>query len=206
MKDIYVYDNSNVLKNKLGIQDESLFKDAEADYVSFRLKTVAKSPLAGNYDFAHLLKMHYYIFQDLFEWAGQPRVLNIYKEEPVLGGLSIDYSEYKNIEMDAERILDRMRTIQWRGLDIYQSAVAFSDVLAKLWKVHPFREGNTRTTITFCCQFADEIGLAPNRSLFEDNAHYVRTALVAYNAIWCDIGDRSKPEYLIRIVEDSFKH
>ena len=87
MKDIYVYDNSNVLKNKLGIQDESLFKDAEADYVSFRLKTVAKSPLAGNYDFAHLLKMHYYIFQDLFEWAGQPRVLNIYKEEPVLGRL-----------------------------------------------------------------------------------------------------------------------
>ena len=206
MKDIYVYDNSNVLKNKLGIQDESLFKDAEADYVSFRLKAVAKTPLAGNYDFAHLLRMHYYIFQDLFEWAGQPRVLNIYKEEPVLGGLSIDYSEYKNIESDAESVLGNMRTTQWRNLDIHQSAVVFSDVLAKLWKVHPFREGNTRTTITFCCQFADEIGLTPNRSLFEDNAHYVRTALVAYNAIFDDIGDRSKPEYLIRIVEDSFKH
>lgn len=52
MKDIYVYKNSNVLKNKLGIHDESLFKDAEADYVIFRLKAVAKTPLAGNYDFA----------------------------------------------------------------------------------------------------------------------------------------------------------
>ncbi len=79
----------------------------------------------------------------------------------------------------------------------------FSDSLAKLWKVHTFREGNTRTTITFCCQFADEIGLNPNRELFEQNAQYFRTALVAYNAVFDDIGDISKPEYLIKIVEDA---
>ena len=43
----------------------------------------------------------------------------------------------------------------------------------------------------------------PNRELFEKNAQYVRTALVAYNAVFDDIGDISKPEYLIRIVEDA---
>ena len=64
-------------------------------------------------------------------------------------------------------------------------------------------EGNTRTTITFCCQFADEIGLSPNRELFEQNAQYVRTALVAYNAVFDDMGDISKPEYLVKIVEDA---
>jgi cell filamentation protein len=84
-----------------------------------------------------------------------------------------------------------------------EKAVQFSDSLAKLWKIHPFREGNTRTTVTFCCQYADEIGLRPNRELFEDNAAYVRTALVAYNAVFADIGDVSKPDYLIRIIEDS---
>ena len=81
----------------------------------------------------------------------------------------------------------------------------FSESLAKLWRVHPFREGNTRTTITFCCQYADEIGLKPNRELFEKNAQYVRTALVAYNAVFADMGDLSKPEYLIRIVEDALQ-
>ena len=139
MKDIYVYDNSNVLKNKLGIQDESLFKDAEADYVSFRLKTVAKSPLAGNYDFAHLLKMHYYIFQDLFEWAGQPRVLNIYKEEPVLGRLlaGVRFVSFKTVDIlnvksnFDESVILAMKT----GYNnILQSVESDKEVLDNEWK------------------------------------------------------------------------
>lgn len=49
----------------------------------------------------------------------------------------------------------------------------------------------------------DEVGLNPNREFFEQNAQYVRTALVAYNAVFEDMGDLSRPEYLIRIVEDA---
>lgn len=203
MGDIYLYEGSNVLKNLLNIRDQNLLEEAEADFVTYRLKEIVLNPLNGNYDYAHLLAMHRYIFQDLYEWAGQQRKLNIYKEEPILGGLSIDYSEIFNIQNDADRILSEMRNKPWIEMNIHEAAVQFSDTLAKLWRVHPFREGNTRTTITFCCQYADEIGLKPNRELFEDNAQYVRTALVAYNAVFDDIGDLSKPEYLIRIVEDA---
>lgn len=88
---------------------------------------------------------------------------------------------------------------------LHEAAVQFADSLAKLWRIHPFREGNTRTIVTFCCQYADEIGLNPNRKLFEDNAQYVRTALVAYNAVFDDWGDLSKKENLIKIVEDAIK-
>lgn len=42
-------------------------------------------------------------------------------------------------------------------LEEAEAAVQFSDSLAKIWRVHPFREGNTRTTVTFCCQYADAI-------------------------------------------------
>ena len=69
--------------------------------------------------------------------------------------------------------------------------------------MHPFREGNTRTIITFCCQYADTVGIGPDRELFEKNAQYVRTALVAYNAVFDDLGDLSKPEYLRNTVEDA---
>ena len=88
-------------------------------------------------------------------------------------------------------------------LEEAESALEFSESLAHIWKIHPFREGNTRTTITFCCQYADEVGLNPDRQLFEDNAQYVRTSLVAYNAVFDDLGDKSKPEYLVQIVEDA---
>lgn len=206
MRDIYLYEGTDVLKNLLNIRDKKLLDEAEADYVTFRLKEIALEPLPGKYDYAHLLDIHRYIFQDLYEWAGQQRKLNIYKEEPVLGGLSIDYSDLFDIPRDSERILSEMRKKPWNSMDTHEAAVQFSDSLANLWRVHPFREGNTRTTVTFCCQYADEIGLNPDRELFEDNAQYVRTALVAYNAVFSDLGDVSKPEYLIRIVEDSISH
>lgn len=206
MRDVYLYEDCEVLKNLLNIRDKDMLEEAEADYVAFRLKEIAINPLPGDYDYNHLLKMHEYIFQDIYAWAGQQRKLNIYKEEPVLGGLSIDYSDVFDIPRDADSILSDMSKKVWKEMDIHEKAIEFSDSLAKLWKVHPFREGNTRTVITFCCQYADAVGITPDRELFEKNAQYVRTALVAYNAVFESIGDRSKPEYLIKIVEDSIRH
>ena len=206
MRDIYLYEGTDVLKNLLNIHDKEELEEAESGYVTYRLKEIAVNPLPGEYDYIHLLKMHQYIFQDMYEWAGQQRKLNIYKEEHVLGGLSVDYSDVFDIAKDAESILTEMRAKEWNSMDLHTSAVEFSDSLAKLWRVHPFREGNTRTVVTFCCQYADEIGLTPDRDLFENNAQYVRTALVAYNAIFDDLGDISKPEYLLKIVEDAIKN
>ena len=203
MPDPYLYEGTDVLKNLLNIKDKKLLDEAEAGYVTYRLKEIALNPLPGNYDYYHFLDMHKYIFQDMYEWAGQQRKQNIYKEEHVLGGLSIDYSDIFDIQKDSERALSEMRKKNWDKYDVHEAALEFSESLARIWKVHPFREGNTRTTITFCCQYADEVGLNPDRELFEDNAQYVRTALVAYNAVFDDLGDKSKPEYLVRIVEDA---
>ncbi len=75
--------------------------------------------------------------------------------------------------------------------------------MADVWKIHPFREGNTRTTITFFCQLIDEKYKKANRKIFEDNAVYVRTALVAYCADFKDGNNYSKKEYLERIVKDA---
>lgn len=69
-----------------------------------------------------------------------------------------------------------------------------------------FREGNTRTTIHFCCQFADEHGFPIDRQLFEETSHYVRTALVAYNAVFSDIGDKSQKQYLEMIIRDGIEN
>ena len=93
MRDPYLYEGSSVLINKLGIKNQEMLDAAEADYVVFRLKEIALNKLPGDYHTAHFFKMHEYIFQDIFDWAGQPRNIAIYKEEDVLGGQSIEYSE-----------------------------------------------------------------------------------------------------------------
>jgi len=203
MRDPYLYENSQVLKNKLNIRIQQELDDAEADYVVYRLKDLAMNPMPGEYNTEHLLKMHHYVFQDLYDWAGQPRVIAIYKEEDILGGMSIEYSDPFDITRDIHFVLSDMRKKPWNNMDRVQAAEEFCRSLAALWKIHPFREGNTRTTITFCCQYADEIGLKISRELFEKNSRYVRTALVAYNAYFADGKDFSKKEYLERIVYDA---
>lgn len=203
MRDPYLYEKSHVLKNKLNIRTQEELDDAEADYVVYRLKDLAMNPMPGEYDTEHLLRMHYYIFQDLYEWAGKPRIISMYKEEDVLGGMSVEYSDPFDIMKDIHFILSDMKQKPWKEMGRKQATTEFCGSLAKLWKVHPFREGNTRTTITFCCQYADEIGLKINRELFEKNSRYVRTALVAYNAYFADGSDFAKKEYLERIVYDA---
>lgn len=204
MRDIYLYDDCPVLINKLGIKEQKRLDDAEADYVSYRLRELAIHPLTGDYSYQHLLQMHFMIFQDLYEWAGTQRKLNIYKEEPVLGGLSVEYSDTLDIARDAQQILAEMTAKNWKKMNVSEKALEFTNSMAKLWKVHCFREGNTRTVITFCCQYADEKIQHIDRELFEKNSQYVRTALVAYNAVFSDMGDLSKKEYLRRIVTDAF--
>ncbi len=203
MRDPYLYDGSSVLKNKLGIRVGTELDNAEADYVVFRLKELVSNPLSGSYNTEHLFEMHRYIFQDLYDWAGKPRNVQIYKSEPVLGDQSVEYSEPENIVKDTETALCQMRNVKWLDLNTVARNVEFCACLARLWKVHPFREGNTRTIVTFCCQFTDDFGFTIDRTLLEENSGYLRTALVAYNAYFADGNDFSKKEYLERIIGDA---
>jgi cell filamentation protein len=202
--DPYCYKGTDVLINKLGIRDNETLQKAEVDYSCNAIHELILSPLAGEYDFAHLCEFHRHIFQDVYDWAGTPRTMSMVKEEPVLGGLSVLYSEPDKIIRDAEVVLDGMRQAEWGKLSIDKQAETLAGHLAELWKVHPFREGNTRTTITFICQYVESAGIAIDRKLFQDNSQYMRNALVAAAAIFPE-GDFRKPVYLYKIVKDSLE-
>lgn len=204
MRDPYLYEDCTVLKNLLGFKTQAQLDEAEADFVVYRLKKLILDPFPGNFDFFHLLQTHKYIFQDIYPWAGQIRTIDIVKEEPALGGLSIQYSSATAIENDVNDALEILHESYKNRANITGLASDFANSLASLWKVHPFREGNTRTILTFCCLYAEKQGLSIDRELFEKNSQYVRTALVAYNAKFDDLGDLSKKEYLERIVHDAF--
>jgi len=203
MKDPYLYPNSEILKNLFSVMDDSKLSNIEADYSSLRIKELLDNPLAGDFDLLHLCNMHQYIFQDIYEWAGKIRIINIEKTEEALSGLSVEYSDVFDIAKNSESALTRMNAIDWNSISIEDKAKQFAENMTDIWKVHPFREGNTRTIITFCCDFTDKHGFSLNRELFKDNSLYVRRALVASSAYFKDLGDKRKPEFLTNFIYDA---
>ncbi len=118
MFDPYVYPGTDILKNILDIQDRQTLDDAEANYVSLRLRELAEKPLEGDYDISHLAEMHKYIFQDIYEWAGEIRIINMEKEEPALGGLSIEYSDKTKIQEELSETLKKMVSRPWVDMSL----------------------------------------------------------------------------------------
>lgn len=204
MRDTYLYRECDVLKNKLGLRDSAKLDKAEVEFSCNALHEIARTPLPGRYDFKHYCEFHAYCFKDIYEWAGEPRTISMEKEEAILGYMSIEYAEPQNIRTEAEKVLMRMNERNWGEMTLTEQAENLSRDMADLWKVHCFREGNTRTTVTFVCQFADEHGMPIERELFERNAPYTRNALVAASAVFAD-ADFRKPEFLINIIKDGLE-
>ena len=200
MKDIYLYDDTEVLKNKLGIKNEDDLNKAEADITCIRLLDIDNEFSGGLFDYARLKAIHKYIFGDIYAWAGKEREVPIVKGERVLGGDTVRYSIPGCIERDAEKAIADMNAVNWGELSIDETASIFTVLLAALWQVHPFREGNTRTVVTFAAQFAEYHGFKLNKALLKENAEYVRDSLVKASD-----GEYSDYQYLRRIMRDSIE-
>jgi cell filamentation protein len=201
--DPYVYPGTNVLINRFDVRDRDRLDEIEAAYTSLRLSGLAENPLSGEYGCQHLQAMHGQVFRDLYDWAGELRVIDIEKPEAVLGGLSIEYCPHEEIARSFEKIAGEMKAVRWVTLPLEEQAAKFSDYFSCLWQIHPFREGNTRIVTHFCCQYADSVNMPINRKLFQEHSEYLRNALVAARAIFNDLGNRSRPEYLYKIVLDA---
>ena len=198
MKDYYLYDDVPVLRNLLDIKDEKLLEEAESNITYVKLLDIDDKICGDVFDYQRIKDIHAYIFGDLYEWAGKERGINIVKGERVLGGDTVRYADTNSIEAEMKAALKELNQVKWEVLDISQTAELFSKLIAKIWQIHPFREGNTRTIITFATQFAEKHGFRMNKALLKDNSEYVRDALVKASD-----GMYSEYEYLIGIIQDA---
>ena len=156
IRDPYVQENGT-LKNKLGITDYDTLNLAEKDITFSKFLNVEKT-FSTNFNISYIKSIHKHIFEDIFEWAGNFRDVPVYKEEIVIPGLSIDYTEPKNIEKELNACLEKLNTVDWNSLPLKEKSSTFTALLTEFWKIHPFRDGNTRTTLTFANQFSKEHG------------------------------------------------
>ncbi|MFZ8764526.1 Fic/DOC family protein [Enterococcus diestrammenae] len=180
MFDPYVIPGTDVLKNHLGITNKELLDKAEADITYLKLLDIDAWFENRSLNYETLLAIHGYIFGDLYPWAGQLRTIDIFKEEEVLGGVSLRYGDTSSLTDQIVAVLDKLNQVSWSEISLEETIPLFSDLIAKLWLIHPFREGNTRTIIRFGGLFANAKGFPLNSKFLRDHANYVRKSLVLY--------------------------
>lgn len=196
-KDPYLYEETNVLKNKLGIKELDKLSDYETAMVDLEIIKLLKS--SDNFTKVDdIFKIHKALFCNVYDWAGKQRKINIYKTEPILNGLSVTYSDYKNIISDLNNIQKIIDCINWESLSKNEMIKKVAKIISSIWKVHSFREGNTRTVTLFLCYFLKNKGFKINKMFIDKNAKYFRNALVL-----ASIGEYSEYKYLEDILEDS---
>jgi len=143
------YPGTDILVNRLGLRDQARLDAYEAMITAQR----AEEPLPrGRLGYAHYRAIHRHLFQDVFDWAGQPRTVRIAK-----GGSMFCYPEHIDAAMRA--LFDRLRREKFlRGLTSREFAARAAHTLAELNAIHPFREGNGRTQLTYLTLLAEQAG------------------------------------------------
>lgn len=149
MVDPYVYPGTDVLRNKLDIHDADLLEKAERRFTLQRLREgVPQVPLTP----AGYQAIHHHLFQDLYDWAGELRTVNIAK-----GGHMFCLVPHIAPQL-AQRFEALHREDNLRGLTGEQFAARAGDHLAELNAIHPFREGNGRTQRAFLKELGRQAG------------------------------------------------
>jgi len=147
--DPYCYPGTTVLKNKLGLRKQAELDKFEAE-ISFQRST---EPLPeGNLSFKHYCAIHKHLFQDVYTWAGKPREVRITKGES-----TFCYPE--NIDREAKKLFKQLVEAKYfKGLSPEEFAKKAAHFLAELNVIHPFREGNGRSQLSFLLLLAERAG------------------------------------------------
>ena len=152
----------------------------EADKVSVRINQIIHSPsfrLSPEY----YLGLHGKIFEGVFPHAGEIRTVDLTKREWVLNGDSVHYEASFLIERSLSYDFTQERKFKYKGLSENAFVEHFASFISGIWQIHPFREGNTRTTAVFAIKYLRTKGFDITNDLFADKSFYFRNALVRAN-------------------------
>lgn len=146
--DSYFFPGTNTLRNKLGIYDYDELKQKEAEITFEKLVELYINPIQGNFDVNHWKNIHKYLFEDIYDWAGEYRYVNMQKETGFTDVHSIDY--FLNGEL-------KLMNAEINNIYSVQALAAFlAEYYAHLMAIHPFREGNGRSCREFLREFIVE--------------------------------------------------
>ena len=167
----------------------------EADKVASRIAQLL-SETAFSFTPQEYISIHRKLFQGIYPHAGKIREYNITKKEWVLDGDTILYGSASELEATFEYDFSREREFSYKGLTIEEIIHHLAVFISRLWQIHIFCEGNTRTTAVFFIKYLRTLGFTVTNESFAENSWYFRNALVRANYTNLPKGIHETTEYL----------
>jgi fido (protein-threonine AMPylation protein) len=159
---------------------ESSERDREADVVAGRIATIL-SENAFTFSVPQYIGIHKRIFEGVFSHAGKIRDYNISKHEWVLDGASVHYGNALELREMLEYDMQMEREYEYSFSGVAEMIPHLAEFISRLWQIHAFCEGNTRTTAVFLIKYLRFLGFDVTNDLFAKNSWYFRNALVRAN-------------------------
>ena len=178
-------------KNRERIEEDT----KEADIVSTRIAELL-GERTFNFSPIELKNIHKRLFADIFNHAGKYRDYNITKKEWVLNGETVLYASYNSIAETLSYDFTQEKNYSYDKLSSSDAIKHIAKFTADMWQIHPFCEGNTRTTAVFIIKYLKTFGFNVNNEIFAENSRYFRNALVRANYNDLQNGITSTNEYL----------
>ena len=146
------YSGTTCLINKLNIKDERILNQIESEITFAKISELERNPIKGNFDFGHYKAIHKFIFEDLYEWAGTIRTIDISKK-------ATSFVKANEIEKLADECFLRIKNNDFFKNDSFNEFVEdITDFYITTNMLHPFREGNGRTQRVFLSQLIRNAG------------------------------------------------
>ena len=167
----------------------------EADKVSIRIAKLL-SENAFSFTANEYISIHKKLFSGIYDHAGQIRNYNIIKKEWVLEGKTVIYGSASELEATLNYDLNNEKKFSYKDLDMQEIIHHLAIFVSRLWQIHIFAEGNTRTTAVFFIKYLRTLGFDVTNDIFAENAWYFRNALVRANYNDLTRGIHETTEYL----------
>ncbi|MBD8922850.1 hypothetical protein EGR52_05430 [bacterium] len=150
----------------------------------------------------YLKYIHKYLFQDVYEFAGEFRNINFAKHEKILNNDSVAYGDCKALKESLEYDISLEKEKNYKDMNVVEVINNITKFSSSIWQVHPFREGNTRTIALFIEKYLISLGYEVDNTLFKDKSVYFRNALVRSNYFNNYLNIKEESSYLVKFYEN----
>jgi len=193
---LYTYYETKDLNNP-GIKSKRI-----CDLVSNRIVKLISQPSFSIHPTA-LKSIHKNLFTDIYDFAGIYRTYNISKKEPILNGNTVNYALYDQIEDMLKHDFNEEKEFNHTNYSTKNLVEHITNFTSKIYEVHPFGDGNTRTVVVFVTSYLKSLGFYNiNNDLFKEHSIYFRNALVRANYSNYQLGIKATNKYLMMFFEN----
>ena len=175
--------------------------ELECDLVSTRIVELLQED-SFELSIDYLKYVHKYLFQDVYEFAGKFRKVDFSKHERILNNDSVAYGDHKLLERSLDYDITLEKNKNYKEMNIVDVINNITDFSSRIWQIHPFREGNTRTTALFIEKYLVSLGYNVDNTLFKDKSVYFRNALVRSNYFNNYLNIKEDNSFLIKFYEN----